>query len=64
MDNKKPQKEKEHIIVLSSQIYKIIESKLPKPFVGSNTTEIEAGFLLGVQAVLRILRENHTVVEV
>ena len=47
--------------VLPLAVYKKIEAKFPRPAVGNNTTPTEAGYLLGIQAVLRVLRDDHTV---
>lgn len=57
-------KEKEStkvVINLHPDVYKAIEAKFRKPSVSNTTSEIEAGYLLGVQDVLRLLREGYTV---
>jgi hypothetical protein len=49
------------LVRLDETIYKELESKCPIPFVQGNTTELQAGFQLGVQHVLKMLREGYTV---
>ena len=48
---------------LNQEVYKQIENKFSRPMVTSNTSEIEAGYQLGVQAVLQYLRHNIVVDE-
>lgn len=46
---------------LTKDMYAVIEKHMPRPSVGKETTDIQAGYLLGVQAVLSLLREEFTV---
>lgn len=46
---------------LSLEMYKVIEGKVQNPFVGDKTTEIQAGFQLGIQHMLKILRDDFTI---
>ncbi|NUX98775.1 hypothetical protein [Paraburkholderia youngii] len=46
---------------LDAEVLKRLEEQLPKPLVNSTTTELMAGYALGVQAVLQKLREGYTV---
>ena len=46
---------------LSQAAYEELERQLPMPFVGKESTELQAGFMLGVQHVLRTLRNGYTV---
>jgi len=41
--------------------YQALEKQLPPPVVTNATTELMAGYQLGVQAVLKTLREGYTV---
>lgn len=50
---------KEHVVIrLDRQVYEDFEKKFGKPMPDTNTTQIQAGFLLGVQYVLRMMREG------
>jgi len=42
-------------------VYATLEAKLSKLVVTSSTTDLEAGFQLGVQAVLKELRTGYVV---
>ncbi len=53
--------EKQIIVTLTPAIYQHIENKFPPPLATQVTTDIQAGYLLGVQAVLRELRNEHTI---
>jgi hypothetical protein len=46
---------------LHQEVYLAIERKFSKPVVTSMTTAHEAGFQLGVQAVLQELRHGYTI---
>ena len=46
---------------LTQEVYKQLESSLPTPVVGTTTTELQAGFALGIQYVLKQLREGFVV---
>lgn len=54
-------KQVQYVISLPLEIYHKIEKQFPRPGVTSTTSEIEAGYMLGVQAVLKVLREGHVV---
>lgn len=47
---------------LSTEMYDHLVKQLPNPFVTKDTTELEAGFRLGIQHVLFLLREKGIVV--
>lgn len=49
------------IVRLEPAVYATLEAKLSKLVVTSSTTELEAGFQLGVQAVLKELRTGYVV---
>ena len=49
------------IVRLNTAVYDNLVRQLPKVVVTSATTAHEAGFLLGVQAVLQKLREGYVV---
>lgn len=51
--------QKQEVIVLNPVQYAALESKLLPPSVNNVTTPIQAGFMLGVQAVLKLLREGY-----
>ncbi len=48
----------ETVVVLNQKQYEKLEGQLPKPLVNQSVTDIQAGYLLGVQAVLSILRNG------
>lgn len=54
----------ENIVVarLSTEMYDHLVKQLPNPFVTKDTTDLEAGFRLGIQHVLFLLREKGIVV--
>lgn len=43
---------------MNADVYSKFEASLPKPIPGQSTSDIQAGYLLGVQEVLRQLREG------
>lgn len=49
----------QEVIVLNAAQYKALEDKLVGPCVNNNTTDLQAGYMLGVQAVLKLLREGY-----
>lgn len=49
------------VVRLTPEVYKALEDKLSRTVVTTNTTPIEAGFQLGVQAVLKELRNGYVV---
>ena len=49
------------VVRLTPEVYKTLEDKLSRTVVTTNTTPIEAGFQLGVQAVLKELRNGYVV---
>lgn len=49
------------IVVLNKEQYKKLEQQLPAPTPSGSTTEVQAGFLLGIQHVLKQLREGWVV---
>lgn len=55
-------KPEERVIArLNAQVYKKLEESLPAPTPGAATTDIQAGFLLGVQHVLKKLRDGYVI---
>lgn len=54
----------ENVVVarLSTEMYDHLVKQLPNPFVTKDTTELEAGFRLGIQHVLFLLREKGIVI--
>lgn len=57
MDRKPSQKTRE-VVRLTADVYKSLERELPAPGVGATTTDIQAGEQIGIQRVLRLLREG------
>jgi len=49
------------VVVFQRDQYKKLEAQLPAPIPSGQTTDIQAGFLLGVQHVLKMLREGFTI---
>lgn len=60
MDMEQPPKITE-VVVLNKDIYKKLEDQLPAPAPTGTTTEIQAGYMLGVQYVLKKLREGFVI---
>lgn len=46
---------------LTQDVYKALEAGLPVPFVNQHTSDLQAGFALGIQFVLKQLREGFVV---
>jgi hypothetical protein len=46
---------------LTKEVYEDLEKKLPAPSVQRDTTDLQAGFQLGIQHVLKLLREGYVV---
>ena len=46
---------------LSPNVYNALEKSLPIPAVTQTTTELQAGFALGIQFVLKQLRDGFVV---
>ena len=59
MADKAPKEE--YIVRLSPDVYKQLERDLPVPLVSQTTTELQAGFNLGIQYVLKKLRDGYTI---
>lgn len=51
--------EVKEVVRLDPRQYATLESKLPGPVVGRDTTELQVAYNLGVQAVLKLLREGY-----
>lgn len=49
------------MVRLTQAVYKTLEDKMGKVYVGDNTTDLQAGYMLGVQAVLKVLREGYVI---
>ena len=47
--------------VLSSEAYKRLETLLPTPAISDNTTPLEVAHKLGIQLVLKYLREGFVI---
>lgn len=47
------------VVRLDPVQYSNLERQLPPPVIGKDTTDLQAGFALGVQAVLKLLREGY-----
>ena len=47
------------VVRLDPVQYSRLESLLPGPVVGRDTTELQVAYNLGVQAVLKLLREGY-----
>lgn len=56
----KPMKE-QVVTRLTPEVYAALEEKVPPPNVTTTTTELLAGYQLGVQVVLKLLREGYVV---
>ncbi|MDO3559438.1 hypothetical protein ACPPTR_08885 [Ralstonia pseudosolanacearum] len=53
---------KEQVVTrLTPEVYAALEEKVPPPNVTTTTTELLAGYQLGVQVVLKLLREGYVV---
>lgn len=48
----------QEVVVLSAEQYKRLEAQVLPPFVSNATSELQAGFMLGIQHVLKLLREG------
>lgn len=49
------------VVRLSTEVYRQLENKLYRPIVTADTTAHQAGFQLGVAAVLKELRNGYVV---
>jgi hypothetical protein len=49
------------VVILNKDIYKKLEAQLPAPAPSATTTDIQAGYMLGVQYVLKVLREGFVI---
>lgn len=49
------------LVRLTPEVYASLESQFPKPLVTDNTSAHQAGFQLGIQAVLTALRKGYAV---
>lgn len=47
------------VVRLDPRQYAELERQMPGPNVGPNTTDLQAGFALGIQFVLKHLREGY-----
>ncbi len=46
------------VVVLQQDVYKVLEAKLSRIAVNQQTTDLMAGYQLGIEAVLRELRNG------
>ena len=53
--------ETKYIARLTKEVYEDLERKLPAPIVQRDTTDLQAGFQLGIQNVLKLLREGYVI---
>lgn len=54
--------EKKSVLIrLNPEVYRELENKLLPPTVVQGTTDIQAGFLLGIQHTLKLLRDGYTI---
>jgi Cu/Ag efflux pump CusA len=60
MANPKPNEEV--IIRLQPDVYKQLEDSLPAPVISTTTTDQQVSFALGIQYVLKKLREGFVVI--
>lgn len=51
----------ETVIRLRDDVYRELEAKLSACIVVPSTTELQAGFILGQQSVLKMLREGYVI---
>lgn len=56
-----PEPKVTEVVILNKDIYKKLEEQLPAPAPTGTTTDIQAGYLLGVQYVLKKLREGFVI---
>jgi hypothetical protein len=49
-----------HVIRFTPEVYRDLVAKLPRPHVDERTSDLQAGFQLGVQHVLAVLRDGFT----
>lgn len=49
------------MVRLTPAAYQALEKMVPQPYIDNETTPIAAGYKLGVQAVLKALREGYVV---
>lgn len=49
----------QEVVRLDPVQYSELERQLPRPVVGKDTTELQVAYSLGVQAVLKLLREGY-----
>ena len=56
-----PQIKSQTMFRLSPDAYAELERKVQPPFVQNETTVLQAGYQLGIQAVLKLLREGYVV---
>jgi hypothetical protein len=59
-DSKNPTKVRE-VVRLTKEMYEHLEKTLPPPILTDKTTDLSAGYILGVQATLKRLREGFVV---
>jgi len=51
------------VVRLTPQIYRVLEERVSVTAVTSGTTELQAAWMLGVQHVLKMLREGYVLKE-
>lgn len=56
-----PKPKEQFFVRMAPHIYNQLERKLPAPVVSQQTTDLQAGFQLGVQYVLKQLRDGYVI---
>jgi hypothetical protein len=49
------------VVRLSEDMLRELEKMLNPPFITDRTTELQAGFTMGQQSVLKMLRDGYTI---
>lgn len=57
---RRPPRPTREVVRLTPGMFRAFRDKLPKPFVTDNTTDLQAGFQLGIQFALQRLQEGFT----
>lgn len=51
---------KKEVPVLSREAYSLIEKRVKQPLLDNNSQALYAGYLMGIQHVLRLIRDDFT----
>lgn len=61
-DTQQEQPMKEQVVTrLEPDVYAALEANVPPPNVTTTTTELQAGYQLGIQTVLKLLRDGFVI---